>query len=92
MVTKTPLLQFAEQTPSGSQAHTNTRIKSATAQALPMTSTPVKPAAPQVKAPAQAQPHALVQALMRPLAPAQPHRPAPAYFSQPQASPPGGGG
>ena len=55
-----------------------------------MTTTTVKPAAPQVKAPAQAKPQALAQALIRPLAPAQAHRPAPAYFSQPQASPPGG--
>ena len=48
-------------------------------------STPVKPEAPQVKAPAQAQAQAPAQAQMLPPAPAQPHRPAPAYFPQPQA-------
>ena len=83
VVTKIPLWKFAEQTPSGSQAQTKT--KTATAQAHPMTSTPVKPAAPHVKAPAQAQAQAPAEAQMLPLAPAQPHRPAPAYFPQPQA-------
>ena len=60
VVTKTPLWKFAEQTPSGSQA-----------QAQPVTSTPVKPAGPQVMAPAQAQPQAQTQAQMQPPAPAQ---------------------
>ena len=86
VVTKTPLWKFAEQTPSGSQAQTKT--KTATAQAQPVTSTPVKPAGPQVMAPAQAQPQAQTQAQMQPSAPAQPRRLAPAYFSQHQAAPP----
>ena len=85
MVTKTPLWKFAEQTPSGSQAQTKT--KTATAQAQPVISTPVKPAAPQVKAPAQAQPQAPAQAQMLPPAPAQLPRPASANFPQPQAAP-----
>ena len=55
-----------------------------------MTSTPVKPAAPHVNVPAQAQPQAPAQAQMWPLAPAQPHRPTPAYFPQPQATHPRG--
>ena len=55
-----------------------------------MTSTLVKPAAPQDKASAQAQPQAPAPAQMRPPAPAQPHRPAPPYFPQPQAAPPQG--
>ena len=55
MVTKAPLWKFAEQTPSGSQ----TRLKSATTQAQPVTSTAVKPAGPRLsQAPAQAQPQA----------------------------------
>ena len=55
-----------------------------------MTSTPAKPAAPQVEAPAQDKPQAPAQAQMRPLARAQPFRPAPAYFPQPQVAPPRG--
>ena len=69
VVTKTPLWKFVEQTPKGSHAQTQT----ATAQAQPVTSTPVEPAAPQIKAPSQAQPQAPAQAQMRPPAPAQPH-------------------
>ena len=59
VVTKSPLWKFADQTPSGSQAQTKT--KTATAQAQHVTSTLVKPAAPQVKTPAQAQPQAPAQ-------------------------------
>ena len=83
VVTRPPLWKSAEQTPSGSQ----TRPKSATTQAQPVTSTPVKPAGPHRQAPARAQPQAPAQ--MRPLAAAQPLRPAPAYFPQPQAAPRG---
>ena len=54
VVKKTPLWKFAEQTPLGSQAQTKT--KTATTQAQPTTSTLIKPTAPQVKVPAQAQP------------------------------------
>ena len=82
MANKTPLWKFAEQTPLGSQAQSKT--KTATAQAQPVTSTPVKPAAPQDKASAQAQPQAPAQAQ------AQPHRPALAYFPQPHTAPPQG--
>ena len=42
---------------------------------------------PHSGTPAQAQ----AQAQMRPLAPAKPPRPAPAYFPQPHATPPPGG-
>ena len=79
-----------QETPDQSQAQSETKTKTATAEAQPATCTPVKPAAPQVKAPAQAQPQAPAQAQMRPPAPAQPLRPAPAYFPQPQAAPPQG--
>ena len=85
VVNKTPLWEFAEQTPLGSQAQTNT--KTAITQAQPATSTPVKPTASQVKAPAQAQPQAPAQAQMWPPAPAEPSRPAPTYFPHPQAAP-----
>ena len=90
VVTKTPLWNFAEQTDSGSQAQTKTKATTATAQAQLVTSTPVKPPAPQVKAPAQtqAQPQAPAHAQMRPPSPAQLHRPGPAYFPQPQGAPP----
>ena len=67
VINKTPLWKFADQTPSGSQAQTKT--KAATTQAQPVTSTPAKPAAPQVKALAQAKPQAPAQAQMQPLTP-----------------------
>ena len=74
-VNKTPFWKFAEQTTSGSQ----TKTKASTTRAQPPTSTPAKPAAPQVKAQAQAKPQAPAQAQMQPPAPAQPVQPAPAY-------------
>ena len=48
--TRAPLWKFTEQTPSGSQ--TQPKSKTATTQAQPLTSTPVKPAGPQIQAPA----------------------------------------
>ena len=66
---KMPLWKFAEQTPSGSQAQSKT--KTATTQAQPVTSTLVRPAAPQGKDSAQAEPQAPVQAQIRPPAPSQ---------------------
>ena len=78
VATRVPLWNFAEQTPCGSK----TQLKTATTQAQPVTSTPVKHVDPQTQA----------QAQMRPPAPAQPPRPAPAYFPQPQAAPPPPGG
>ena len=44
--TREPLWKFAEQTPSS-----QTRLKTATTQAQPVTSTPVKPADPQKQVP-----------------------------------------
>ena len=83
VVTRAPLWKFAEQTPTGFQ----TQPKTATTQAQPMTSTPVKRAGPRRQDPAQAQPQAPAQAQMRPPAPAQPLRPASAYFPQPSLRP-----
>ena len=83
---KTPLWRFTEQAPSGSQAQTRTHT--ATSQAQPATSTPAKPVISQTKALAQAKPQAPAQAPVRPPAPAQPARQAPARFPQPQAPPP----
>ena len=78
VINKTPLWKFTEQTPTGSQAQT--RTKTATSQAKPVTSTPAKPTVPQSKAPAQATSQAPAQALVGPPAPAQPVRQAPASF------------
>ena len=86
MATRVPQWKFAEQTSSGSQ----TRLKTATTQAQPETYTLEKPADPQKQAPAQAQAQAQIH--VWPPAQAQPTRPAPAYFPQPQALPPRGGG
>ena len=82
----TSLWKFTEQTPSGSQAQT--RTKTATSQAKPVTSTPAKPAVPQSKAPAQATSQAPAQAPVGPPAPSQPVRQASASFPLPQAAPP----
>ena len=79
---KTPLCRFTEQTPSGSQAQTRTRT--ATSQAQPATSTQAKPAIPQTKVLAPA------QAPVRPRAPAQPIRQAPACFPNLRQLPLGG--
>ena len=86
VATTARLSGFSEQKPSRSQ----TQPKTATTQAQPVTSTPVKPADPQKQAPAQAQKQARAQAQIWPLTPAQPPRPAAAFFPQPQATPPRG--
>ena len=67
---------------------TKPKYQTATAQALPVTSTLAKPSGSQTKAPARAQPQAPAQAQIQPPAPAQPVRKARAYFPLPQASPP----